>query len=150
MYYLPKNNGAHYVVKKCIKMANNRCSCQIRFFMFFVASLVSTSIIIFFKPAKISVLEAVDINIWINQHKIKSRYILSVFTSTKREGDIKFLLCHSNAIFLSCLDASIRPPDWPNGLLSRRRTSLLTSRPLKCTVGLKTKTKNIMHSAVGR
>ena len=35
MYYLPKNNGAHYVVKKCIKMANNRCSCQIRFFMFF-------------------------------------------------------------------------------------------------------------------
>ena len=90
MYYLPKNNGAHYVVKKCIKMANNRCSCQIRFFMFFVASLVSTSIIIFFKPAKISVLEAVDINIWINQHKIKSRYILSVFTSTKREGDIKY------------------------------------------------------------
>ena len=37
--------GTYYLttmvlVKKCIKMGNNRCSCQIRFFMFIVASLV--------------------------------------------------------------------------------------------------------------
>ena len=66
---------------------------------------------------------------------LKEREILS----------IKFLLCHSNAIFLSCLDASIRPPDWPNGLLSRRRTSLLTSRPLEMHSGLKNKNKK--HNA---